>query len=288
MKVQQANISQFFAELARSQGSTAQSAKAVLFYGTEEALILDYVLTIKKLKKSLIFENLDPETENYLQSLQTELMTDSMFGESKLLYIPNFKKTDGKKLTDILKNVAENSPHLVIITSISGLDASNVLRKMFETVGHFAAIGVYAETDVALKNLAKQTMESLKLQHTAEVPELLSRMFSNNRSVLKQEIYKLYTYNLSKSQIITPQIVHEVLSAEADLNIFQLQNTIFEKNIKQTIKLLNEAQASEMHPTVVFATISKPKFRPNTMEKCKPTPMATSQKAWNQNHNKKT
>jgi DNA polymerase III delta subunit len=150
MKVQQANISQFFAELSKANG-----AKAVLFYGTEEALILDYVLTIKKLKKSFIFENLDPETENYLQNLQTELMTDSMFGESKLLYIPNFKKTDGKKLTDILKNVAENSPHLVVITSISGLDASNVLRKMFETVGHFAAIGVYAETDVALKNLAK-------------------------------------------------------------------------------------------------------------------------------------
>lgn len=251
MKVLQANISQFFAGLAKSS-----ETKAVLLYGTEEALILDYVLTIKKIKKHLVFENLDPENSQYLQAFQNEIMTQSMFDDGKLLYISNFKKTDGKKLTEILKNLTPDSQNFIVIASTSGLDASNTVRKMFETLGHFAAIGVYAESDAVLKTLAKQTLDALKLQYTPEIPEMISLMFSNNRSILKQEIYKLYTYNLNKNQIITPQIAESVLNAEADLNIFAIQNSLFNKDVKKTIKILNEAQIAETNPIVVFATIS--------------------------------
>ena len=251
MKVLQSNISQFFADISKNQ-----STKAVLLYGTEEALILDYVLTIKKLKKSLVFENLDAENETYLQNLQTELTTESMFGENKLLYIHNFKKTDGKKITEILKHLTPQSGNFVVITSLSGLDTTNTVRKMFESIGHFCAIGVYAENQATLKNLAKSTLDSLKLQHTPEVPDIISQMFANNRSILKQEIYKLYTYNLNKNHIITPQIIEQVLNEEADLNIFELQTTIFEKNTKKTLQILNNAQEKEISPIIIFATIA--------------------------------
>lgn len=251
MKLTQNNIPQFFTDLAKSK-----TTKAVLFYGGEEALILDYVMNIKDILKNHLFETIDAESESYLQNLQNEINTESMFGEQKLLYINNFKKTDGKKLTDILKNITPENNNFIIITSLTGLDTTNIVRKMFETVGHFASIGVYAENDATLKSLAKSVMDNLGMQYEPSIPEIIARMFSNNRSIMKQEIHKLHTYNLNTNYIITEQIAQNVLSEESESNIFDLQTTLFNKNLQHTLNILNNAQEHGIHPNIVWSSLA--------------------------------
>lgn len=251
MKITQNNLPQFFADLTKSQAT-----KAVLLYGSEESLILDYVITIKKILKDYLFETIDTEKENYLQSLQNEISTESIFGEQKLLYINNFKKTDGKKLTDILKNITQQSKHFIIISS-TGLDTTNTIRKMFETVSNFASIGIYAENDAILQSLAKYTMDTLGIQYEPSVPKTIASMFSNNRSVMKQEIYKLHTYNLNTNYIVTEQMAKNVLNEESESNIFDLQTTIFEKDLRRTLDILNNAQEHGVHPNIIRSTLAE-------------------------------
>ncbi len=251
MKITQSNFNNFVQTLAEKQ-----HIKVILLYGNEEAIILEYTHTIKEILKTYSFQNIDNENPNYLQELGNEMFTDSMFGENKILCIHNFRKLDGKKITDILSKIDTTCHHILILTQTTTLDANNSIRKLCETTSHFASIGIYAEGEATIKTIAKNLMESLHMHYEPNVLDILAQMFTNNSSVMKQEIHKLQTYLLSSPQIITQEIIRKVLDSNQQENIFEIPAYLLEKNLKKTLDILQNAQLNDIHPTMVFTGIS--------------------------------
>lgn len=231
------------------------TTNVVLLYGTDENLILEKVHEIKAQLKDYIFTIIEPETD-YISYLTNEVLTSSMFGEKKLIHLHNFRKLDGKKITDFLSRIHNDCQNVVILSHPTSIEATNSIRKMCETEKHFASVGIYPESGVAVKQVAVQILQDLKIDFEPTVPEVLSQMFAGNSSTLKQELYKLSLYMLSNPQKVTTQLVTMVINGSTQENIFDIPPLLFNKNLGKALQVIESAQVQDESPVVVFTAIS--------------------------------
>lgn len=250
MKIAQTSLPSFFKTL-----QAQQHPKVILLYGTEENLILETVHQVKVALKSFVFESISAEGE-YLSTLANELLTSSMFGESKILHTHNFRKLDGKKITDLLSKITPSSPHILILSHPTTLEATNSIRKFCEKDNHFVAIPIYTQTQAGLKQSAKTCLDALNLEYEPPILELLSQMFSGNASAMKQELAKLQIYLISSPQKITPQLLQKVIQGSTQENVFEIPTFLFSKNLKKTLQIIQHAQNQEESPVLPFTAIS--------------------------------
>ncbi len=251
MKITQGGLAKFLANL-----KFKQEHKVILLYGNEEALMLEHIHSVHKALPSYSFMNIDAENSSYLQEVSNEMLTNSIFGESKILHLHNFRKLDGRKITDILSKIDEKSPHILLLSHPTTLEATNSIRKFCEKTSHFISIGIYAETDASLKTTAKTLMDELHLHYDENIPMIISQMFTGNSTVMKQEIFKLHTYLLSDTQTITPQLLVKVLQEDSHSNVFEIPVMLFDKNIKKSLTAIENAQKHDISPVIVFTSIS--------------------------------
>lgn len=235
--------------------SENQSTKVILIYGTDENLILEKIHEIKISLKDYIYTTIE-QNENYLSDLSNEMLTTSIFGEKKLIALHNFRKLDGKKITDILSKIDNNNNNILILSHPTTIEAANSIRKLCETEKHFASIGIYAENDYAIKQIATEILQKMQLEYEQDVPDFLSQMFSGNSASMKQEIEKLQIYLLLSPQKITKNLLLNVINSSQDYNIFDLPIHLFNKNTKKAIEIIENAQNQDESPVAVFVGIS--------------------------------
>lgn len=251
MKVTQANLHTVIKSIKEKN-----NINVILLYGNEEALILDFLHTLKVSLSEYILQNIDSEGTTYLYDLNNEINTQSIFGDKKILFLHNFNKKDGKKISEILSNIEPSIQHITVISYIGSLEATNTVRKICEATPHFVATGIYAETQAFIEKTAKTILDELKMQYVPTIPQLLSTMFLSNSTVMKQEIHKLYLYLLPDLPKVTEDIVYKVLQQDSHENIFDLPIFICEKNTNKALTILENAQSSDVNPIVVFTGIS--------------------------------
>ena len=249
MKVTQSGITKFL------EGN-ASKTKVILLYGTEEALMLEQVNVIKNTLKSYEFNGIDATSDDYLLELTNEVLTNSMFGESRILHVHNFRKLDGKKITDLLGKIDENCPHLVVLSHPTTIEATNSIRKLCEATPDFASIGIYAETDANLKETAQKIIASLGMVFEPQAIAMLVQMYHGNGSVLKHELEKLSIYLISEPQTVTVELLAKVLQSDTHANVFDIPSMLMDKNTKSVVEIIDNAQIHDVSPIVIFATIA--------------------------------
>jgi|GEM_PF-4598589 len=246
MKLQQSSFAGIIKELHTQKYNT------FLLYGNEPALISEYVFSIRTaLKNTHEFVKISPDDPNYLSQSMGELFTDSMFGEKKAVYIENYKKTDYRKITEILEKIQSTDENIFIISQDSTLEATNSIRKLAESLPHCACIGVYAESLSVMKSQIQSLLNERKIIASTEVVMLLCEIV--NPSLILGEISKIETFLLNDEQkVLTKEMVLKLVNQNTDSNIFELPIVIFEKDLMKSLAMIDTFYKNDEDPFPVF------------------------------------
>ncbi len=246
MKLQQSSFSGVIKELR------TRKYNIFLFYGNEPALIGEYVFSIRTtLKDTHEFVKISPDDTDYLSRATNEFFTDSMFGEKKAVYIENYKKTDYRKITEILEKITKNDENIFILSQDSTLEATNSIRKIAESLPNCACIGVYAESMAVVKSQIQGLLSERKITASTEVLSLLCDII--NPALIAGEVAKIETFLLSLEQkILTAQMVLQLVNQNTDSNIFELPLVIFEKDIGKSLAMIDHFYRNDEDPFPIF------------------------------------
>ncbi len=247
MKLQQSSFAGTVKELqAKKQYNT------FLFYGNEPALIGEYAFAIRTaLKETHEFVKISPDDTDYLSRATNELFTDSMFGEKKAVYIENYKKTDYRKITEILDKIQSHDENIFILSQDSTLEATNSIRKLCESLPNCACVGVYAESVGVVKLQIQNLLKEKQITASTEVIMFLCETI--NPSFVTSEIAKIETFFLSETnKTLTQEIAMKLVSQSTDSNIFELPLMIFEKNLPLSLATIDSLYKNDEDPFPIF------------------------------------
>ncbi len=246
MKLQQSSFAGIIKEIHTRKYNT------FLLYGNESALISEYVFSIRTgLKNTHEFVKISPDDTDYLSRATNELFTDSMFGEKKAVYIENYKKTDYRKITEILEKIQTTDDNIFIISQDSTLEATNSIRKLAESLPNCACVGVYAESLGVVKSQIQNLLNERKIIASTEVVTLLSEII--NPALIAGEISKIETFLLNNdTKTLTQEMVLKLVSPNTDSNIFEFPLAIFEKDLGKSLAMIDNFYKNDEDPFPVF------------------------------------
>ena len=224
--------------------------KFILFYGKNEGLKKE---EIKKLlnkninSKQIIFDEkkvLENE-ENFFN----EVLSGSLFDANKSIIIKNC--TDKiLKIIEILekKNIEDN---LIIINS-EQLDKKSKLRKYFEQSKDFACIAFYPDTVEVLNKIAINFFKQKKISISQSNINFLIERSGNQRENLFNEIEKIEMFYSGKT--INFEHLLKLTNLSENYAISELVDYCLAKNIKKTLKILNENNLTTEDGLIIVRT----------------------------------
>ena len=224
--------------------------KFILFYGKNEGLKKG---EIKKLlnkninSKQIIFDEkkvLENE-ENFFN----EVLSGSLFDANKSIIIKNC--TDKiLKIIEILekKNIEDN---LIIINS-EQLDKKSKLRKYFEQSKDFACIAFYPDTVEVLNKIAINFFKQKKISISQSNINFLIERSGNQRENLFNEIEKIEMFYSGKT--INFEHLLKLTNLSENYAISELVDYCLAKNIKKTLKILNENNLTTEDGLIIVRT----------------------------------
>ena len=189
--------------------------RAMLFYGPDEGLIREYAITAAR----TVAEDLN-DAFRVVQLTGADLKSDparlpdeaaaiSMFGGRRVLRLTNI----GDAQTDLLAGfLGAPVGDALIVIEAGELSKASKLRKLFEAASNAVIIACYSDSVVDLAATISQAVRSEGFTISKEALLFLSRNFTDNRMINRQELEKLFLYmgpgrggeiNLSDVQAIT-------------------------------------------------------------------------------------
>jgi len=257
MKVQQSSFANIIQDIKQDikKLPTKIQYNSFLFYGNEVALIAEYSFSIRTaLKATHDFVKFSSDDPNYLANTSNELFTNSMFGEKKAVYIENYKKTDYRKITEILEKITAKDENILILSQDSTLEPTNSIRKIYENTSHFASIGVYGETQSTIQTQVKNLLSERKINFTHDVLTTLCEII--NPALIQSEILKIETFLLNKeNKTLTESIVLKLISQNNDVNVFEFPAIIFARNLQKSLSIVDKLYENDDDPFPIFFAI---------------------------------
>ena len=248
MKLQQSSFSQSIANKNIQHN-------VFLFYGSEFAIISELIFSIKTtLKTTHEFTKISQEDTDYLSKASNEFFTYSMFGEKKIVYIENYKKTDFRKINEILEKIPKENENILILSQNSTLEATNSIRKICESTPHFASIGIYGESENNIKTQIKNILNTKQIICNQEALNFFSQII--NPSFISSEISKIETYFLNQNEkILTKELISKLINTSNSPDIFTIPILILEHNLPKFLHSIDTIQQEQEDPFPIFFAI---------------------------------
>ena len=211
--------------------------KKILFYGENEGhknqIINNFF--IKKFS-----ENFEKYEENQIlnnyEDFFSGLLNKSFFEKDKLLVI----NRASEKILKLVEEISSKKIDDVTLIINSGiLEKKSKLRKFFEKEINTICVPFYSDENKTLISLAYNFLNDKKISLSQEMINVIVERSSGDRQNLYNELIKIENYQ-KNGQKITIEHILNITNLAQNYSVSELVDNCLSKNLKKTIKILNE------------------------------------------------
>ena len=211
---------------------------AILLYGDNEGLKNQII------NENLINTNKDNKVEKYdeveilnnYEVILSSLLNKSFFDEKKIIIIN--RATD--KILKFTKEVLlKEIKDIILIINSKSLEKKSKLRNFFEKEKNTICIPFYEDEINTLNSIAKNFFKKLNVPISTETINIITERSNGDRQNLNNELEKIRNYLVGKSKISLEEI-NTITNLAENYSIKELADNCLSKNIKKTVKILNE------------------------------------------------
>ena len=208
-----------------------------LFYGVNEGLKYEKISELLlNIDKSNIYKYEEKQILNDTNLFFDQILTKSLFEEKKIILVD--RGTD--KLLKIIEEIVEKGiKDISIIINSGSLEKKSKLRNFFEKQKKMVCVPFYEDNNETLSKLAKNFFIKNNISISQSNINLIIDKCNADRGNLNNELNKIKLYSLGKKQINTEKLL-KLTNLIENHSISQLIDNCLAKNIKETIKILND------------------------------------------------
>ena len=208
-----------------------------LFYGENEGLkdekikqvfINDFKGSVEKFDESEILNN----TDRFISSI----INKSFFEEKKIIILSRVSDKIVTLIKDLLDRKVDDT---IIILNSGNLEKKSKLRTLFEKDKQLVCTPFYKDELRTLSQIANNFFKEKKIPVSQEVINLIVEKCSGDRKNLSTELDKLSIYLLNKEKISIEEVI-KLTNLYEDYGVSELADNCLAKNLKKTIKIINE------------------------------------------------
>ncbi len=224
----------------------------ILLYGKNEGFQNEIIeKNFTESYKGNISKYDENEFINNYQTIATEVMTNSLFEDEKIIVISRVSD----KIINLIKEISEkNIKDIKIILKSGILEKKSKLRNLFEKSKKLVVIPFYEDDDKALTSIIYDFLKKNNIKISRESINLLIRRASGNRENLKTELNKILNYSYTNKEI-SIEAVKKLSNLAENYGVNELADSYLAKNKKNIIKILNENNYSDEDCILILRTI---------------------------------
>ncbi len=226
--------------------------KIFLLYGNNEGhkdqVINDlFIKNFKGQVERLEEQNVLNNYENYLAGL----MNKSFFDENKIVIISRISEKIIKFIDDLLEKDIQD---ITIILNSNSLEKKSKLRNLSEKEKKIGCVAFYADENKTLSFIASKFFRENKIPISQEGINIIIERSSGDRKNLENELEKIKFFSYYDKKITIDEI-NKLTNLAENFTISELVDNCLSKNIKKTIKILNENNYSTEDCIVIIRTL---------------------------------
>ena len=211
--------------------------KKILFHGENEGYKYQIINNFFIKKFSDNFEKYEEnQILNNYEDFFSSLLNKSFFEKDKLLIIN--RATD--KILKLVEEISNKEINDVTVIINSGtLEKKSKLRKFFEKEINTICVPFYSDENKILTTLAYNFLNDKKISMSQEMINIIVERSSGDRQNLYNELIKIENYQ-KNGQKITIEHILNITNLAQNYSVSELVDNCLSKNLKKTIKILNE------------------------------------------------
>ena len=223
-----------------------------LFYGKNEGLQDDVIeKNFIKNFKGVISKYEENEFINNFQTISSEILTKSLFGEEKIVIISRV----GEKILKFIEELSgKNTTEVKIFLKTGLLEKKSKLRNFFEKSKRLITIPFYEDNLTTLTSIVYNYLDKNKIKLSRESINLLVGRVGGNRNNLITELNKILYYSYTNKEI-SFDTVKKLSNLAEDYGVNKLADNYLAKNKKEIVKILNENNYSDEDCILILRTI---------------------------------
>ena len=223
--------------------------KLILFYGNNEGLKNEEIFKITKNIEVFTYDEKEilEKKDNFFETV----LSGSLFDDKRIFLI----KRASDKIFKIIEELNEkNLNNTSIIIDAGILEKKSKLRNLFEKDKELICTPFYADTLETLSKLAQSILRNEKILISPSDINFIVGKSSGDRMFLKNELNKIILYSHSKKKL-TVKDLQKLINLTENYSITELVDNCLIKNMKKTIKILNENNFSNEDCILITRTI---------------------------------
>jgi len=211
--------------------------KKILFYGENEGYKNQIINNFFVKKFSDNFEKYEEnQILNNYEDFFSGLLNKSFFEKDKLLVI----NRASEKILKLVEEISSKRIDDVTLIINSGtLEKKSKLRKFFEKEINTICVPFYSDENKTLISLAYNFLNDKKISLSQEMINVIVERSSGDRQNLYNELIKIENYQ-KNGQKITIEHILNITNLAQNYSVSELVDNCLSKNLKKTIKILNE------------------------------------------------
>ena len=224
----------------------------ILLYGKNEGFQNEIIeKNFTESYKGNISKYDEDEFINNYQTIATEIMTNSLFENEKIIVIS--RASD--KIINFIKEISEkNIKDIKVILRTGILEKKSKLRNLFEKSKKLVIIPFYDDDYKDLTSIVYDFLKKNNIKLSRESINLLIGRASGNRENLKTELNKILNYSHTNKEI-SLETVKKLSNLAENYGVNELADNYLAKNKKNIIKILNENNYSDEDCILILRTI---------------------------------
>ena len=209
--------------------------QAVLLYGENDGLKDDIKSKLKKNEKnSEVINFFESEIINKKDILYKNIINESLFNESKIIFI---QSASDKIFKEISEGLEKNNRNIKIYIFCGNLDRKSKLRGLFEKGKKIAIFPCYADNERTLINYITKELKDFK-GLTGELINIIISNSSSNRKIIQNELIKIKSFFLKK-EIEKKQLL-EILNIKNNVGFEEIRDAALMGKKDKINKLLSD------------------------------------------------
>ena len=223
--------------------------KFILFYGKNNGAKDEAIskLISNNNKKILTYDEKQILDNNEL--LFNNLLSDSLFGEEKIIVI----NRASDKIVKIINDLTEKNTTTSIIINSEILEKKSKLRSLFEKEKKLICVAFYPDNEQTLSKLAYNFLKENKVTISQSNINLIVNKCDGDRGVLKNELNKIVSYSFGNKKLTTEKIL-KLINLIDNHSISELVDSCLVKNQRKTINILNENNINSEDSIIIIRT----------------------------------
>ena len=211
--------------------------KKILFYGENEGYKNQIINNFFIKNFSDNFEKYEEnQILNNYEDFFSGLLNKSFFEKDKLLVI----NRASEKILKLVEEISSKKIDDVTLIINSGtLEKKSKLRKFFEKEINTICVPFYSDENKTLITLAYNFLNDKKISLSQEMINVIVERSSGDRQNLYNELIKIENYQ-KNGQKITIEHILNITNLAQNYSVSELVDNCLSKNLKKTIKILNE------------------------------------------------